>query len=136
MKSYRGSAKKLMSYEYAKASTKLDRTQRIGFIKPTLSIRSITPDGWINKKEGKKHQCSFSYVPKTKTPAGHHKIKQRSNYNYLKSNKGSKSSDKLIKRNQAIISKTDRENRPISTNSIGIKFSSRNSKQNTNNDTV
>ena len=72
MKSYKAS-KRIMSNEYIRGYKKLDKPQKLGI--PSLaSIRSITPDAVLAKKDSMKHQCSFSYVGETKTPG----VKNRS----------------------------------------------------------
>lgn len=129
MKTYRGKSERLISYEYTKASQRLERTNRVTHTKPTISIRSITPEGLLSKcKETRKNQASFSYVPKTKTPGVRPKAKMGSGYKYFKAERGNKSTD--------IISKSARDSKQTSTKTLGIKFSSRNSKQNTNTDTL
>lgn len=52
-----------------------DLTLRIATGSKPISLRSITPEVVTTKRENRKNQSSFSYVPKTKTPAVHNKSK-------------------------------------------------------------
>ena len=81
--------------------------------------------------ETRKHQCSFSYVPKTKTPSTQPKIKMGGTYKYFKAGKGNKSSERALGGYMNIT-----HGDTSSLNKTGLKFSSRNSKQNTNSDTI
>lgn len=130
------SGSRLISYEYMKASQKLDSTQRFNQTKRVISIRSVTPEGLGNKADGRKHQTSFSYVPKTKTPGVQPKAKPGHTYRYFKSIKANKSTDAVEKQDLSIATKKEDEPKAASNIYTGIKFSSRNSKQNTNSDTL
>lgn len=130
------SGSRLISYEYLKASQKLESTQRLGQTKRVISIRSVTPEGLGSKGDGRKHQASFSYVPKTKTPGVQSKAKPGHTYRYFKSIKVNKSTDVVEKQDLSIVVKKEDEPKVANNVNTGIKFSSRNSKQNTNSDTL
>ncbi len=105
MKSYKAS-QRIMSNEYIRGSKKilgnstLTSLQKVGKFGKTkiLSMRSITPEGLL-MKNGRKHQCSFSYVSKNKTPG----VLKNSKYPFMASFKSSKSSrSREEKRNKNI----------------------------------
>jgi len=136
MKSYKANAQRLMSYEHLKGCTKLEKTQKLSKSKKIISIRSITPEGILTKKGDRKHQSSFSYIPKTKTPSVQPKAKLTDKFKYCNSGKQNISSDRIAKKT-TVLSREKKDSKSYCQSKVvGTKFSSRNSKQNTNTDTL